>query len=44
MVKYKVLILGHSDLAKKKIIKTFIKHNVKFSVASKSEKNNMGYN
>tara|TARA_B100000959_G_C14988363_1_gene626614 strand:- start:128 stop:1051 length:924 start_codon:yes stop_codon:yes gene_type:complete len=39
MVKYKVLILGHSDLAKKKIIKTFIKHNVKFSVASKSEKN-----
>ena len=38
MKKFKVLLLGYSDLAKKKIIKTFIKHNIEFCVASRSEK------
>jgi len=38
MKKHKVLLLGHSDLAKKKIIKTFIKNKIEFSVASRSEK------
>tara|TARA_B110001452_G_C15223894_1_gene424252 strand:+ start:649 stop:1572 length:924 start_codon:yes stop_codon:yes gene_type:complete len=38
MKKYKVLILGHSNLAKKIIMKTFIKNKIKFCVASKSEK------
>ena len=39
MKKFKVLLLGHSDLSKKTIIKTFIKHNIDFCVASRSEKN-----
>ena len=39
MKKYSVLFLGHSALAKNRLIKTFIKDKIKFSVASKSEKN-----
>ena len=38
MKKYKVLLLGYSDLAKNRLIKTFINDKVKFCVASKSEK------
>jgi len=38
MKRYKVLLLGYSDLAKNRLIKTFINSKVKFSVASKSEK------
>ena len=41
MKKYKVLLLGYSDLAKNKLIKTFINNNIQFSVASKSEKKNI---
>ena len=39
MKKFKVLLLGHSDLSKKIIIKTFIKNDIDFCVASRSEKN-----
>ena len=39
MKKFKVLLLGHSNLSKKIIIKTFVKHNIAFCVASKSEEN-----
>ena len=38
MKKIKVLLLGHSDLSKKIIIKTFIKNDIDFCVASRSEK------
>ena len=41
MKKYKVLLLGYSDLAKNKLIKTFINNKIQFSVASKSEKKNI---
>ena len=37
MNKYKVLLLGYSNLAKKKLIKIFIKNKIKFCVASISE-------
>ena len=38
MKKYKVLLLGYSDLAKNRLIKTFINDKIKFCVASISEK------
>ena len=34
--KYKVLLLGHSNIAKKRYIKTFIKKKIPFCVASRS--------
>lgn len=39
--KLKVLLLGYSYIAKKKIINTFIKHKISFCVASKSKKKNI---
>jgi len=33
----KVLLIGYSNIAKKKIIKTFLKNKIKFCVASKTE-------
>ena len=36
--KKKILLIGYSNLARKRLIKTFIKKKIKFSVASKSYK------
>ena len=38
MKKLKVLLLGHSNLAKKRLINSFIKKKILFSVSSISEK------
>ncbi|MDA9604333.1 Gfo/Idh/MocA family oxidoreductase [Candidatus Pelagibacter sp.] len=38
MKKYKVLILGYSNLAKNRLINTFIKNKIKFAIASCSSK------
>lgn len=37
MKKYKILLLGYSNLAKNKLIKTFIKNKIRFCVASISQ-------
>ena len=42
MKKYKVLLLVYSELAKNRLIKTFINNKIKFSVASKSQKKSIG--
>ena len=38
--KNKILLIGYSNLAKRRLIKTFIKKKILFSVASKSFKKN----
>ena len=39
--KYKILLIGYSNIARKRLIKTFLKKKIPFCVASKSHKKNI---